>query len=163
MIRRYIRKVTGYSRAQVGSLVREYQQTGRLRRTPYKRHRFPRSIPYHVELLSGTDELHGYLSGPATKRVMERECEVYGHAEFENISQISVAHLYNLRKSNIYLGRSRRFTKTKPAVVKIGERARPDPQGKPGYNRCSTGRALCSEAEPQQNPMAQRRVCSFFY
>ena|GEM_PF-2734472 len=30
------------------------------------------------------------------------------------------------------------------------------------WNGCSTGRALCSEAEPQQNPMAQRRVCSFF-
>jgi len=48
VIRRYIRKVTGYSRAQVGSLVREYQQTGQLRRTPYKRHRFPRSIPYQM-------------------------------------------------------------------------------------------------------------------
>jgi len=69
---------------------------------------------------------------------MEREYEVYGHAEFGNISQISVAHLYNLRRSNIYRGMSRRFTKTKPVVSKIGERAKPEPKGQPGHIRIDT-------------------------
>ena len=36
MIRRYIQKVTGYSRSQISRLIKEYQQTGRLRRTQYK-------------------------------------------------------------------------------------------------------------------------------
>jgi len=31
-----------------------------------------------------------------------------------------------------------RFTKTRPAVAKIGERAKPDPKGRPGYIRTDT-------------------------
>ncbi len=139
MIRRYIQKVTAYSRSQASRLIREYQQTGRLRRTQYRRHRFPRKYTSSdVILLARTDELHAYLSGPATKRVIERECKVYGHTEFGNISRISIAHLYNLRRSNTYRGMTRRFTRTKPAVSKIGERAKPEPKGLPGYIRIDT-------------------------
>ena len=89
-------------------------------------------------LLAKTDELHMWLSGPATKKIMERECQIYGHAEFENISLISVAHLYNLRRSNAYRGITRRFTKTKPAVSRIGERIKPEAKGMPGYLRIDT-------------------------
>jgi transposase InsO family protein len=69
---------------------------------------------------------------------MERECQVYGHTEFGDISRISIAHLYNLRRSNAYRGIARRFTRTKPAVSKIGERTKPDPKGQPGYIRIDT-------------------------
>jgi len=139
VIRQYIQKVTGYSRAQVSRLIAEYKRTGRLRRMQYRRHRFPRKYtPSEVGLLAMTDELHGWLSGPATKRVMEREYKVYGHTEFGNISRISVAHLYNLRRSNSYRAITRRFTKTKPVVSRIGERVRPDPKGQPGYIRIDT-------------------------
>ena len=139
VIRQYIQKVTGYSRSQVSRLIAEYKRTGRLRRMQYRRHRFPRKYtPSEVGLLAMTDELHGWLSGPATKRVMEREYKVYGHTEFGNISRISVAHLYNLRRSNSYRAITRRFTKTKPVVSRIGERVRPDPKGQPGYIRIDT-------------------------
>jgi hypothetical protein len=139
VIRQYIQKVAGYSTAQVSRLIAEYSQTGWLRRIPYKRHRFTlKYAPSDIELLARTDELHGWLSGPATKKIMEREYEVYGYSEFENISRISVSHLYNLRRSNTYRGVIRVFTKTKPAAVKIGERARPEPKGQPGYIRIDT-------------------------
>jgi len=69
---------------------------------------------------------------------MEREWIVYGHMDFKTISQISVAHLYNLRRSNLYRIMNKRYTRTKPAVVNIGERTRPDPGGKPGYIRVDT-------------------------
>jgi len=139
VIRRYIGKVTGYSRSQVSRLIAEYKRTGQLKKTGYRRHRFPRKYtPAEVILLARTDELHGYLSGPATKKIMEREYEVYGHAEFGNISRISIAHLYNLRRSNTYRGITRRYTKTKPVVSRIGERVRPDPKGQPGYIRIDT-------------------------
>jgi len=59
-------------------------------------------------------------------------------SEFGNISRISVAHLCNLRRSNTYRNITGRFTKTKPAVSKIGERARPDPKGQPSYIRIDT-------------------------
>ncbi len=139
VIRRYIEKVTGYSRSQVSRLIAEYKRTGRLRRMQYRRHCFPRKYsPSEIGLLARTDELHGWLSGPATKKIIEREYEVYGHAEFGNISRISIAHLYNLRRSNTYRGMTRRYTKTKPVVSRIGERVRPDPKGQPGYIRIDT-------------------------
>ena len=74
VIRRYIEKVTGYSRSQVSRLIAEYKRTGRLRRMQYRRHRFPRKYtPSEIGLLARTDELHGWLSGPATKKIMERD------------------------------------------------------------------------------------------
>jgi len=139
IIRRYVKKVTGYSRSQVSRLIAEYKRAGRLRRTEYRRHRFPRKYtPSEIGLLAKTDELHGWLSGPATKKVMEREYEVYRHAEFENICRISIAHLYNLRRSNTYRNMTLRFTKTKPVAPIIGERAKPDPKGQPGHIRIDT-------------------------
>jgi transposase InsO family protein len=88
--------------------------------------------------LARTDELHDYLSGPSTKKIMEREWHVYGHSEFKNISSISVAHLYNLRRNPIYRNITKRYTRTKPAVVNIAERARPDSGGMPGHIRIDT-------------------------
>jgi len=139
VIRRYIEKVSGYSRAQVCRLIRHYNQQGRLRKAQQKRRRFPKKYTLaDVALLARTDELHEYLSGPATKKIMEREWSVYGHANFRDISRISVAHLYNLRRSHLYRSITKRYTRTKPAVVKIGERVRPNPEGRPGYIRVDT-------------------------
>jgi hypothetical protein len=45
LLRRYIEKVTGYSRSQAARLVGRYQESGKLGVTAYRRHRFPRSIP----------------------------------------------------------------------------------------------------------------------
>jgi len=139
VIRRYIEKVSGYSRAQVTRLIRVYTQRGQLIKAYYKRHRFPSKYSAaDIVLLARTDELHDYLSGPATKKIMEREWELYGHLEFKNISNISVAHLYNMRRSHIYRGITTRYTRTRPSVVKIAERVRPEPAGKPGYIRVDT-------------------------
>jgi len=139
VIRRYIEKVSGYSRAQVSRLIGEYRRKGCLRKAQCRRHRFPRRYTLSdITLLARTDELHGYLSGPATRKIMEREWEVYGHLEFENISRISIAHLYNLRRSYLYRSITKRYTRTRPAVVRIAERARPDPGGRPGYIRVDT-------------------------
>ena len=137
ILRRYIRKVTGYSRSQVTRLVGRYQESGRLRVTEYHRHHFPEKYTMaEVALLAKTDELHGWLSGPATKRILEREFEIYGHAQFENISRISVAQIYNLRHSKRY--RVKRYIHTKPVVSRIGERTKPEPHGNPGYIRVDT-------------------------
>ena len=137
ILRRYLEKVTGYSRAQVARLVGRYQEAGRLRVTEYHRHRFPEKYTMaEVALLAKTDELHGWLSGPATKKILEREYELYGHAQFENISGISVAQIYNLRHSKRY--RVKRYIHTKPVVSRIGERVKPEPLGCPGHIRVDT-------------------------
>ena len=69
VIRQYIGKVTGYSRSQISRLIAEYKRTGQLKKTGYRRHRFPRKYtPAEVILLARTDELHGYLSGGQPRR-----------------------------------------------------------------------------------------------
>ena len=139
VIRRYIEKMSGYSRAQVCRLIRKFNQRGHIRKAASHRRRFPiRYTIKDIALLARTDELHDFLSGPGTKKVMEREWGVYGHTEFKGISQISVAHLYNLRNSSLYRNINKRYEKTKPSMVKIAERARPDPGGRPGYIRIDT-------------------------
>jgi transposase InsO family protein len=137
IIRSYIFKMTGYSRAQISRLIGVYQKTGRIKIKEYRRHSFPqRYTAADIALLAGTDELHGWLSGPATKKILEREHMVYGHVEYGNLSGISVAQIYNLRRSKHYGGR--RFIPTKPVVSRIGERAKPQSQGQPGHLRIDT-------------------------
>jgi transposase InsO family protein len=89
-----------------------------------------------VALLAITDELHGWLSGPATKKILERENSVYGHYEYASIAAISVAQIYNLRHSKRYGGK--RYVHTKPVVSKIGERVKPESHGLPGQIRIDT-------------------------
>lgn len=137
VIIQYIGKVTGYSRAQVNRLIWRYQQSGKIKPTEYSRHRFPQKYTLaEVALISRTDELHGWLSGPATKKILERAYRVYGDIKFQNLSEISVSQLYNLRRSRQYRGK--RFTHTRSVAARIGERARPEPQGQPGHIRIDT-------------------------
>ena len=139
VIREYLEKMTGYSRAQVCRLIGRFNNEGELRPREYIRHRFPgKYTRADMELLAKTDELHGFLSGAATKRILYREYHQFGHQEYENVSQISIAHLYNLRQKNARLGLGKQYTKTRPVVSRIGERAKPDPQGIPGYIRVDT-------------------------
>lgn len=137
LIKRYLLKVTGYSRAQLTRLIRLYLQSGKVKPVKYQRHRFPQK--YSVEdvvLLAKTDELHGWLSGPATKKILERENEVYGHYEYASIAAISVAQIYNLRRSKRYGGKH--YTHTKRVISKIGERVKPESKGLPGQIRIDT-------------------------
>jgi len=138
VIRGYVQKVTGYSRAQTERLIGEYRRRGRIKkkRPEGRRTEFGRKYKdSDIELLAKTDELHDGLSGPAIKRIMEREWSEYGNGEYRNISQISIAHLYNLRRSWRYEAVTMRYTRTRPSVCRIGQRARPNPQGKPGHIR----------------------------
>lgn len=137
LIKSYLIKVTNYSRAQVTRLIRQYQHSGKLKTAKYQRHRFPQKYSDEdVALLAKTDELHGWLSGPATKKILERENEVYGHYEYASIAAISVAQIYNLRRSQRYGGKH--YTHTKKVVSKIGERVKPESHGLPGQIRIDT-------------------------
>jgi transposase InsO family protein len=139
LVRRYIEKMTGLSRAQVTRLIARYSATGRVQPTVYRRRRFPeRFTRADIELLASVDEAHETLSGPATRRILEREVGLYGKQEYARLAGISVAHLYNLRKSQRYRERRLNYVKTRPTAVSIGERRKPDPRGQPGYLRLDT-------------------------
>lgn len=139
LLRRYLQKMTGLSRAQVTRLIARYQAHGTVQPAPSRRHRFPqRYTRADIELLAAVDEAHESLSGPATRRILEREYRVYGKPEYERLAAISVAHLYNLRQHPRYRERRLTYTQTRPTAVRIGERRCPQPQGRPGYLRVDT-------------------------
>jgi transposase InsO family protein len=139
LVRRYIEKMTGMSRAQTTRLIGRYTATGQVLPTVYRRRRFPeRYTRSDIELLASVDEAHETLSGPATRRILEREHQLYGKREYARLAAISVAHLYNLRKSQRYRERRLNYIRTRPTAVAIGERRKPQPQGQPGYLRLDT-------------------------
>jgi len=139
LVRRYLAKMSGLSRAQVTRLIRCYQQGGEVKPRPYRRHRFPqRYTRADVERLAAVDEAHETLSGPATQKILQRELHEFHDARYERLARLSVAQLYRLRKSRAYRQRRIAYQPTRPTQVAIGERRRPDPQGRPGYLRVDT-------------------------
>ena len=70
--------------------------------------------------------------------IFKREYNHFGKSEFQRLSEISVAHLYRLRRDSFYRNHVLTIEKTKPSPCKYGEHRRPDPQGRPGYIRVDT-------------------------
>ena len=139
LVRQYVGKMTGLSRAQVTRLIGSYRQQGVVKATAYQRHRFAaRYTTSDIGLLAYVDRMHAGLSGPATKRILEREYNEYGQSVFERLAGISVAQIYRFRKTAAYRKRNSSYQPTRPTPVSIGERRRPDPRGRPGYLRVDT-------------------------
>ena len=139
LVRRYIARLTGLSRAQVARLIRQYVRTGHVQAKVYQRQRFAsRYTAADVTLLAYVDRAHGNLSGPATQRILDREYHVYGQGAYQRLATISVAHLYRLRNSAAYRQRNTTYQPTRPTHIPIGERRQPQPRGLPGYLRIDT-------------------------
>jgi transposase InsO family protein len=139
LVRAYMERMTGLSRAQCTRLIARYRKTGRVAVDRGRQHTFPRRYTAaDVAALARVDQAHERLSGPATRHILKREFEVYGKAEFQRLAAISNGHLYNLRHSPGYRQRVLHYEKTRPARVAIGERRKPAPNGVPGYLRIDT-------------------------
>lgn len=136
LVVRYLMRTTGYSRPQLVRLIQR-AQVGALKknyRAPV--HGFARRFTdADVALLATTDTLHGTLSGPATRHLMQRALTTYGDARYARLATISNGHLYNLRQRAGYRERRREWTKTHATQVSIGERRAPAPDGRPGFIR----------------------------
>ena len=137
VVRRFVAKVTGLSRAQSTRLIGQYQNTGHIRdrrcgaTRPFER----RYTAVDIRLLAEVDETLGGLCGPTTRRVMRRQYEVFGDERFERLAGLSNSHLYRIRQSTTYRRRRNPTTKTQATQVNIGERRKPHPQGRPGFLR----------------------------
>jgi transposase InsO family protein len=139
LVRSYIARMTGLSRAQVTRLITGYRETGKVKAAVYQRTSFvTRYTAADVDLLAYVDKAHGNLSGPATRRILEREHNEYSQAAYQRLAGISVAHLYRLRNSAGYRKRNASYQPTRPTPIPIGERRKPQPQGCPGYLRIDT-------------------------
>ena len=139
LVRRYITRMTGLSRAQATRLIALQRRSGRVKAAVYQRTKFAkRYTAADLDLLAYVDKAHGNLSGPATRRILEREHSQYNQAAYQRLAAISVAHLYRLRNSEGYRKRNASYQPTRPTPISIGERRKPQPQGLPGYLRIDT-------------------------
>jgi hypothetical protein len=120
-MKRYIGKATNLSRAQVTRLIGQYTESGIVRNRQGRGQRFTaRYDPGGVALLAAVDEAHDTLSGPATQKILYRQYHEFAEAGYERLAEISVAHIYNLRKRRSYREHRMVLTKTRPTPVAIG-------------------------------------------
>ena len=139
LVRQCLAQMSGLSRAQVTRLIACYSTTGHLKAVMYQRTKFATQYTAgDVDLLAYVDKAHGNLSGPATRRILEREYEEYGQGAYVRLAVLSVAHLYRLRNSAAYRKRNTTYQPTRPTPIPIGERRKPQPRGTPGYLRIDT-------------------------
>jgi len=139
LVRRYLEKMTGLSRAQITRLIQLYTSGEAVQPKPYRRHRFPtRYAREDIEMLASVDEAHETLSGPATQKILQREFHDFGDGRYERLARLSVAQLYRLRQNRVYRQRRIVYQPTRPTQVAIGERRAPQPEGRPGYLRVDT-------------------------
>ena len=134
MVKLFVERVTGYSHVQIKRLVKKHRD-GTLHWEKWQKGCFAQVYTEEdIDLLHRVDDAHR-LSGPATSKILKREHGVFGKMEYGNLSGISVAHIYNLRKRPSYLRRGKVFDGTRPTQVPIGKRMKPRPEGRVGFLR----------------------------
>ena len=139
VVRKYVSKVTGLSRAQVTRLIAQYVASGVVQARQGRGKRYQGLYTSaDVGLLAEADMAHGTLSGPATRKLLYRGWYEFADARYERLANISSAHIYNLRHRRSYRERALVVVKTRPTKVAIGERRKPEPGGRPGYLRVDT-------------------------
>lgn len=137
IIKRYAMKMTGYSDAQMTRLLSEYCETCHIL-VPSTVNRRSFETTYtkcDIARLIETDNVHGRLSGNATREIFRRAHEMFGDERYVRLKNISVSHIYNLRGTRQYVSHATTYTKTSSIRCQIGERRKPSPEGKPGYIR----------------------------
>ncbi len=103
LVKRYISKVTGMSRAQATRLIARYVEDGTIQVRRSRGRQFTAHYsPADMALLAEVDEAHETLSGPATRKILYREYYEFADARYERLANISSAHIYNLRKHRSY-------------------------------------------------------------
>lgn len=139
LVKQYLRQLTGLGRAQLTRLIGRYAAKGSVTVTPYQRRKFTaRYTEADVRLLAYVDQAHGVLSGPATRRILQREYHEHHIEAYQRLAEISAAQIYRFRKTVEYRKRHTNYQPTRPTPIPIGERRKPDPKGRPGYLRVDT-------------------------
>ncbi len=137
----YLKFFTNYSNGHIKTLIGDWKKGELLWNANRSRRKFPvKYFASDIARLIDTDVAHRCLNGKTTKEILRREFAVFGKKEFENISHISVSHLYNIRNHNLQYESSPAlfFKHTEASQVDIGIRRKPMPYGKPGFLRIDT-------------------------
>lgn len=128
VLRQYLTKATGLSRAQVTRRITQFLHHGQIKdrrgtpAAPFAR----RYSADDIRLLAEVDALHGTLSGSITKKLCERALQVHGDARFERLATLSNGHLYHLRSDKTYRSVRGAFDKTRSVKITIADAPPPD-------------------------------------
>lgn len=137
IVRRYIMKVAGMSRAQIARHIGAYRDKKPID-APYVRHQpFQRYVRSDIELLASADNAHGRLNGKAMQEICAEQY-VRGDVRFVRLAKVSQAQVYRFRQHRRYREEALTIEKTKPVQRSIGERRKPEPNGSPGFLRVDT-------------------------
>jgi hypothetical protein len=136
IVKKYIMNLTGYSEGAVDKLIACKKRHGRI----FVKERTQNSFqtfyePVDVSLLAETANMTLDQNGRALQEMCKSMYVDFNDSRFEKLAQISVSHLYNLKRTRVYQSKSLHYTKTNPVNRNIGERRKPEPFGKPGYIR----------------------------
>ena len=138
---RYLRRTSGYSRAQLTRLIARWHANRKAATPLLKRYSAPlapfkrKYLPADIALLVEMDKANDNVCGPATVHLFKRAYQTYGDERYQRLASLSVSHLYNLRNSAGYQTQRTHFTKTHPVCNPIGVRKAPRPDGKAGFIR----------------------------
>src|SRR5258707_6396881 len=87
IVKRFLAKVTGLSRAQLTRWIQRWMKTRRVERKPAQRPSFrSRYTAADIAMLAGIDAAHQDLSGPAVRHLCHRAWTVFGDPGFERLS-----------------------------------------------------------------------------
>ena len=136
IVKKYVINMTGYSEGAIDKLISRKKKYGRIFVKERTQNNFQKFYEgKDIELLAEVSNVTLNQNGYALKEMCKSMYVDFNDLRFEKLSKISVSHLYNLKKTNVYGTKSLFYTKTNPVQRDIGVRAKPQPYGKPGYLR----------------------------
>lgn len=136
VVKRYLIAMTGYSETHIDRLIARKKKNGTITKRKRTQPQFERIYTGEdVALLAEVDNAENRRTGAAVRKTCRDMYYLYKDMRFERLARISVSHLYNLRGTRVYESRSLTYEKTNPTKVDIGMRAKPKPDGSPGFLR----------------------------
>ena len=112
VVKKYIMKMTGYSDGAVDKLIARKKKFGKIfvkERTQNTFQKFYQGED--IELLAEVSNVTLNQNGCALKEMCKSMYLDFSDLRFEKLSKISVSHLYNLKKTNVYEHKSLFYTK----------------------------------------------------
>jgi hypothetical protein len=136
IVKKYIVSMTGYSGDTVDKLIARKKKFGKIFVKERTQNMFVKVYePSDINLLAEVSNITLNQNGHALATMCKSMYKDFNDLRFEKLAKISVSHLYNLKKTNVYQTKSLYYTKTNPVQRDVGIRKKPEPFGKAGYVR----------------------------
>lgn len=132
----YLVSITGYSKDHLKSMISIYRSGEKITRIKRTEFHFKRKYTQtDIQKLIDINNMTLGMNGKSILKVVRDMFKIYHDKDYENLSNISVSHFYNLKRMNFFRERNLVYQKTQGISNSIGIRMKPAPDGKPGYIR----------------------------